>query len=59
MVTLAASITATNLKLEDLIITLKDQAKTVSANRKYIIGTFLASITTATSIVSIIFLFIK
>jgi len=59
MVTLAASVTATNSKLEDLIITLKDQVKQVSANKKWIIGTCLASLTTATSILSIIFLVIK
>jgi len=59
MVTLAASVTATNLKLQDLIITLKDQAKQVAANKKWVVGTFLASMATASSIISIIFLFIK
>ena len=59
VVTLSNSLNTTNNKLQDLITTLDRQSKAVSANKKWVVGTFLASLTTATSIVSIIFLVIK
>ena len=59
VVTLSNSLNTTNNKLQDLITTLDKQSKAVSANKKWVVGTFLASLTTATSIVSIIFLVIK
>ena len=59
VVTLSNSLNTTNNKLQDLITTLDKQSKAVSANKKWVVGTFLASLTTASSIVSIIFLVIK
>jgi len=59
VVTLSNSLNTTNNKLQDLITTLDKQSKAVSANKKWVVGTFLASLTTATSIVSIIFLVIR